>query len=252
MKLTCLQSALPTSQSFDAYTREVRTLCDPIYTQQGLNTRSRYHTLGVDLVESLIRGVPDESVREDAGSFTAPDVFDEFLHNLDEVFVGGETDFLMPSEVPPLNVEGPAIAQEPKNSTEGSAFPTVNPTIFGQGSPSNMQASAEASGANGSGEEEDSSAVQQQQKIEANSCCEICGYRPKGDPQWFKGSMAKHKKLQHSTEPPRIYKCSYPGCTSAYKNRPDNLRQHQIEKGHFVEGIDSTGRPAKRKKTSPD
>ncbi|KAI1505367.1 hypothetical protein F5X99DRAFT_416122 [Biscogniauxia marginata] len=88
------------------------------------------------------------------------------------------------------------------------------------------------------------------QKVEASDCCEICGYRPKGDPQWFKGSMAKHKKLQHSTGPPTIYKCPYPGCSSQYKNRQDNLRQHQIEKNHFV-GDETTGRrPSKRKKTS--
>ena len=64
--------------------------------------------------------------------------------------------------------------------------------------------------------------------------------------------MAKHKKLQHSTAPPRIYKCPFPGCTSQYKNRPDNLRQHQIEKGHWVEGQGEGGgngrRPSKRKK----
>ncbi|KAK8868005.1 zinc finger protein [Apiospora arundinis] len=266
------KSILPTPQSFDAYTREVRTLCDPIYTQQGLNPRSRYHMLGVDLVESLIRAVPDGSLREDVGSFSGPDVFDEFLHNFDEVFVGGESDFLMPTSISPLNVEGPAITHASKVPTEASAFPTVNPTILGRNSPSatnkipscqdpgpispmvrNVHSVVEAGGVNSPGEEEGgTSAAQQQQKVEANSCCEICGYRPKGDPQWFKGSMAKHKKLQHSTDPPRIYKCSYPGCTSAYKNRPDNLRQHQIEKGHFVEGVDSTGRPAKRKKTSPE
>ncbi|KOS17585.1 hypothetical protein ESCO_003145 [Escovopsis weberi] len=72
-------------------------------------------------------------------------------------------------------------------------------------------------------------------KVESNSCCEICGYRPKGDPRWFGGSMAKHKKLQHSEET-KIYRCPYPGCTSQYSKRPDNLRQHQIEKGHFVDG----------------
>ena len=87
-------------------------------------------------------------------------------------------------------------------------------------------------------------------KIESNSCCEICGYRPKGDPRWFGGSMAKHKKLQHATTPPKIYRCPFPGCTSQYKNRPDNLRQHQIEKGHFVDGQgESSRRPTKRKKT---
>ncbi|KAI0593398.1 hypothetical protein F4775DRAFT_499134 [Biscogniauxia sp. FL1348] len=87
------------------------------------------------------------------------------------------------------------------------------------------------------------------QKVEANDCCEICGYRPKGDPQWFKGSMAKHKKLQHSTGPPTIYKCPFPGCKSQYKNRQDNLRQHQIEKNHFV-GDEAERRPHKRKKVS--
>ncbi|KAI1484583.1 hypothetical protein F5X96DRAFT_430734 [Biscogniauxia mediterranea] len=87
------------------------------------------------------------------------------------------------------------------------------------------------------------------QKVEASDCCEICGYRPKGDPQWFKGSMAKHKKLQHSTGPPTIYKCPFPGCNSQYKNRQDNLRQHQIEKNHFV-GDEAQRRPHKRKKLS--
>jgi len=87
-------------------------------------------------------------------------------------------------------------------------------------------------------------------RVEANSGCEICGYKPKGDPQWFKGSMAKHKKLQHSQEPPTIYKCPFPGCTSAYKNRQDNLRQHQIEKNHFVEDQGHQRRPNKRKKAS--
>lgn len=86
-------------------------------------------------------------------------------------------------------------------------------------------------------------------KTESVNCCAICGYRPKGDPRWFGGSMAKHKKLQHAPTPPKIYQCPYPGCTSQYKNRPDNLRQHQIEKGHFVDGQDVGRRPSKRKKT---
>lgn len=84
--------------------------------------------------------------------------------------------------------------------------------------------------------------------VEADSCCEICGYRPKGDPRWFPGSMAKHKKLQHATSPPKIYRCPFPGCTSQYKNRPDNLRQHQIDKGHFVEGQDEAGRRQGKRK----
>jgi hypothetical protein len=84
-----------------------------------------------------------------------------------------------------------------------------------------------------------------------DEACEVCGYRPKGDPQWYKGSMAKHRRLQHGTGPPKVYKCPYPGCTSQYKNRPDNLRQHQIEKNHWVEGDEiAPKRPSKRRKKS--
>ncbi|KAF9881771.1 zinc finger protein [Colletotrichum karsti] len=83
--------------------------------------------------------------------------------------------------------------------------------------------------------------------VHAYDRCDLCDYRPRGDPQWFKGSMAKHKKLQHSTAPPKIYRCPYPGCTSQYKNRPDNLKQHQQDKGHFVDG-ETERRPSKRKK----
>ncbi|KAK4174024.1 hypothetical protein QBC36DRAFT_313333 [Triangularia setosa] len=89
----------------------------------------------------------------------------------------------------------------------------------------------------------------QQIAVEADSKCDECGYRPKGHPKWFKGSMAKHKRLKHSREPPKIYQCPYPGCTSQYKNRPDNLRQHQIEKRHFLEGEEVLmKRPSKRKR----
>lgn len=91
--------------------------------------------------------------------------------------------------------------------------------------------------------------------VESDACCDICGYRPKGAPQWFKGSMAKHRKLQHSNAPPRIYKCPFPGCVSQYKNRPDNLRQHQIEKNHWVEEdkeAKAERRPSKRKKLADD
>ena len=85
------------------------------------------------------------------------------------------------------------------------------------------------------------------QKVEAKEPCKLCGFRPKGDPKWFRGSMAKHMKHQHSTQPPKIYKCPYPNCKSEYRNRPDNLRQHQLEKDHFVGG-ESGRRPSKRKK----
>lgn len=87
-------------------------------------------------------------------------------------------------------------------------------------------------------------------KVESDSCCKICGYRPKGDPRWFMGSMAKHMRTIHS-ENPQIFRCPYPGCTSQYSKRADNLRQHQIEKNHFVDDEEKQGRrPRKRKRPS--
>lgn len=71
-------------------------------------------------------------------------------------------------------------------------------------------------------------------KVFAKDACAECGYRPKGDPQWFRSTMARHKRTMHSARPLTIYHCPYPGCESSYKNRPDNLRQHQINKNHFV------------------
>jgi hypothetical protein len=88
-------------------------------------------------------------------------------------------------------------------------------------------------------------------KVESDSCCEICGYRPKGDPRWFVGSMAKHMKTIHS-ENPQIFRCPYPGCTSQYSKRADNLRQHQIEKGHFVDGEGTQGRRQRKRKRPSD
>lgn len=87
-------------------------------------------------------------------------------------------------------------------------------------------------------------------KVESDSCCKLCGYRPKGDPRWFVGSMAKHMRTIHSDNP-QIFRCPYPGCTSQYSKRADNLRQHQIEKNHFVDDEEKQGRrPRKRKRPS--
>lgn len=131
----------------------------------------------------------------------------------------------------------PQTNHESAPVTAGTSPPSHGPTPTAP--PTNNHADVAASGAT---------------RVESDSCCEICGYRPEGDPRWFPGSMAKHKKLQHASTPPKIYECPYPGCTSKYTNRPDNLRQHQIKKNHFVEvqtaGDDAGGRPSKRKKMS--
>ena len=86
-------------------------------------------------------------------------------------------------------------------------------------------------------------------KVESDLYCEICGYQPEGDPRWFSGSMARHRKKQHK-EANSIFSCPYPGCRSKFTNREDNLHQHQKRKGHFVDGENSSQRrPSKRNKT---
>ncbi|CAJ2513505.1 Uu.00g016240.m01.CDS01 [Anthostomella pinea] len=290
LELEVLQAgkdSLASSDLFDEFIPQVRGLCDPIYSQQGFSPRKKYHALGISLVETLLRSITRESYptpeQTSASQMNLPDPFDEFLRGLDKTF-DPDDEFLMPMDTG-------ASVHEPMNPGNQSDFdPTVDPTALQRltstdtskpltirasrpetstepfagsivsspdrqrattaPSPSISTTSAWAEGARGDDAGPSSSSASGS-KIEANDCCELCGYRPKGDPQWFKGSMAKHKKMQHSTNPPVIYRCPYPGCNSQYKNRQDNLRQHQIEKNHFV-GDEATRRPSKRKKVSQD
>jgi hypothetical protein len=215
-------------------------LCDRIYEQHDVGTarRDAYHGLGVALIESLIPEIDNSGTKAPEAPLDDIDAFFNDLSSEAGCTANEFTDLQ------------PAIQQPVDFDASRTHLPT--PTATSSGTPSSTQTPSPAA------EQPEQAAIepseQHQQpgrKVEANSCCEICGYRPKGDPQWFKGSMAKHKKLQHSTEPPKIYKCPFPGCTSQYKNRPDNLRQHQIEKNHWVQGEESTPRrPSKRKKVA--
>ncbi|KAI1210989.1 uncharacterized protein F4807DRAFT_46175 [Annulohypoxylon truncatum] len=274
LELAILQAgknSLGTSEIFDEFIPHVRGLCNPIYSEQGYSTRARYQVLAVSLVETLIQSIAsDPQSAQESSSFP----YGEFLENLHETFDPSNDDFLVPlgtgasgqADIPatrsfdpvvdPIHLQGINSRQPTTTST---SFPS--PVSHASTPNSSFAASPNLSlpiipGAppkpstpnhNTASPKSMSSTIQ---KVEANDCCEICGYRPKGDPQWFKGSMAKHKKMQHSTGPPIIYKCPYPGCTSQYKNRQDNLRQHQIEKNHWV-GDEASRRPSKRAKTSP-
>ncbi|KAI0014904.1 hypothetical protein F4780DRAFT_133935 [Xylariomycetidae sp. FL0641] len=264
------KSTLEPSVLFDRFIPEVRHYCDQIYAQPGYDPRSKYQTLGATLVEALIQNMAaqheEPQERYSSSSGLRNDDFGLFFQPPDSPFKdhGPLDEFTMPmptrTSAPPqsahpvplgefstamlgtpsgslvtpvLHTPAPGIARPPSilpPSRQPSATP--NSTIIDRAQAPHAASSSSASGA---------------QKTEAEDCCEICGYRPKGDPQWFKGSMAKHKKLQHSTEPPKIYKCPFPGCKSEYKNRHDNLRQHQIEKNHFVG--DEPRRPPKKQKT---
>lgn len=271
------KSSMPSPELFDDFIPQVRGLCDPIYSERGFNTRSKYHTLGVALVESLIHTLDNTLVTVGTESFDAsdgnnfaldipddPDALEVFLEDLDKTFING--DFIIPADTPLGGEFRETVDDEHVEPTATAQHGTVDPLSLRRINSSTRLSTSQSEDhidtidfpiSSGEGSEFPYSAASPSeagtsssgQKAEANSCCEICGYRPKGDPQWFKGSMAKHRKLQHSTEPPKVYRCPYPGCTSAYKNRPDNLRQHQIEKGHFVDGVDEkVRRPSKRKK----
>lgn len=205
----------------------------------GTSRRDVYHRLGISLIETLISEF-DKSASKAADPLLND--FDALINDLANE-AGAATTTMAFTDLQPAGlqtfdlglsrVQVPAVTMTPPGTSPTSQTP-------GQAAEQGWQL------ASGETPEQQQPASQ---KVEADSCCEICGYRPKGDPQWFKGSMAKHKRLQHSTEPPKIYECPYPGCTSRYKNRPDNLRQHQIEKNHWVQGDESTPRrPSKRKK----
>ncbi|KAL2200318.1 hypothetical protein P885DRAFT_74153 [Corynascus similis CBS 632.67] len=242
LELELLQAGkgcLPTGKFFDDYAPYTRHLCDGIYEKHdvGASRRDTYHGLGVSLVERLVTGF-DRSGGKMEVRPTEEDL-DVFLNDLPQA--GG-------TQKDPQ----PGSAQKPNRDSRQNQLPT--PTASQGDSPfSSTSTSPAAEQAQQTSAEPTEQQQAGQQKVEADSCCDICGYRPKGDPQWFKGSMAKHKKLQHSTEPPKIYKCPYPGCTSQYKNRQDNLRQHQIEKNHWVQGDEVTPRrPSKRRKVAEE
>lgn len=229
---------LPPETFFDSYVPSVRAQVDyllasmPMPTQA--STRIVYYHHGAKLIESIIRGPSKESAgsANSAQSVPETDSIDDLLGPISPALDAFDfTEFDMdaypslPNPVPNITIDSSSVTP---NTCDDSA---PGPSTAATSPPSPDQAPVAGT------------------KVESNSCCEICGYRPEGDPRWFPGSMAKHKKLQHATSPPRIYHCPYPGCSSKYTNRPDNLRQHQLKKGHFVDGEDEAQRrPSKRKK----
>lgn len=214
-----------------------------------------YHMSGIDLMQTIISSIcGKEAIKQaiqDPTKMAGEGALEEFFRNTTTGLEESWDDFLMmpdesltmPTPLPDIQMEmGSAVVPDPIAVFYGDGGTAANETL--QTPPAIPNANTEPpieipqSYQSGTG---------QKAEAQAYDRCEICGYRPKGDPQWFKGSMAKHKKLQHSTAPPKIYRCPYPGCTSQYKNRPDNLKQHQQDKGHFV-GEESGRRPSKRKK----
>lgn len=232
---------------FGHYITTVRAQIDSLHaqTETQFTPRLGYHQQGIRLMESMIQGpVLPPTMWENLTAAPANPSYD----SLDQYFGSITPGTSGTIGLDPMTSAGHAVLGNASVAVEdvsmdvptlSSAQYLLNPDGASSAGPS-AAATSPPSPAPGSSPAK---------LVEADSCCEICGYRPKGDPRWFPGSMAKHKKLQHATSPPKIYRCPFPGCTSQYKNRPDNLRQHQIDKGHFVEGQDDASRrPGKRKR----
>ncbi|OBR12490.1 Zinc finger protein [Colletotrichum higginsianum IMI 349063] len=242
---------------FDSYVPKVRELSDCFYHQYLLEEipRTSYHVNGVDLARTIFSGIWEKEAikhaKQDTANVSGEAALEEFIRNtttaLDDPWesflLAPEDPLVMPTPLPDTQramndaelANAISLFYETGESSMKEILQTsLTPTNFCTApSKKSVQATLSSTG--------------QKLEVKASDCCEICGYQPKGDPQWFKGSMAKHKKLQHSMAPPKIYRCPYPGCTSQYKNRPDNLKQHQQDKGHFVDGP-TERRPSKRKK----
>ncbi|KAL1873803.1 hypothetical protein VTK73DRAFT_766 [Phialemonium thermophilum] len=243
---------------FGRFVPAVRRICDSLYQQYasyGLNHRSVYHSLTATLIKNaLSESVANQSHKPTNVACTATQR-NGVMSRL-HADSGHVTD-LSPM-VPTLEGMGREeievtdaprrVTSAPENNTRGLGAVSLgfsNDSVAHENKRKKLQ---EDEGNNSEHEQDHNEERTQEEKVESDLCCEFCSYRPKGSPRWFKGSLAKHMKLQHSIEPPKIYKCPYPGCTSQYKNRSDNLRQHQIEKGHFVDGEETSRRPSKRKK----
>ncbi|GJC79108.1 hypothetical protein ColLi_01946 [Colletotrichum liriopes] len=251
------KGCVASQEYFDSYVPKIRELLDDLYNQHmpGEMPRTRYHIHGIDLMQAIISSICEkEAIKhaiQDTSKTTGEAALEEFIRNTTTALDESWESFLMVQEDPlvmptPLSdtqmvmnngvlADPVTVFCETGENSMGTNFPTPPTTTGAYPESLNEPARGPLSGPG------------QKVEVKASDCCEICGYQPKGDPQWFKGSMAKHKKLQHSTAPPKIYRCPFPGCTSQYKNRPDNLKQHQQDKGHFVDG-ETERRPSKRKK----
>ncbi|KAK1700005.1 hypothetical protein BDP55DRAFT_645623 [Colletotrichum godetiae] len=245
---------------FNHYVPKVRAQFEVLYTNPmiGATTRRSYHAYAIDLMESIIRGIcTKESLKDSSrvpSEMISEATLDDFM-NLTTTL--GDTTWsdarATTTDTPLISASMPDIYMD----VDSNGLPDPLTMFFNDGGvpaapsfqiPPSMTRPDNVPGESAAEVREDpTSSSAAKTEAEANEKCEICGYRPKGAPQWFKGSMAKHKKLQHSTAPPKIYKCPFPGCTSQYKNRPDNLKQHQQDKNHFVDG-ETERRPSKRKK----
>jgi len=261
---------LPRERFFDEYVPRVRKLCDQVYEKhEGVSQRDKYHALGIDLIEKLIHDFDTSSSK-----LKLSDALDiEFLEDATPETIVQATPSSKLSTSSPKGPRSPNFSVQLPTPTATSINTPSNSSSTGDAErPQQQQATPAAQspsqlGTQGS-QRQPRTTGQQKEVVEADLCCKICGYRPKGDPQWFKGSMSKHMRTQHRKETEYFY-CNFPGCTSKFRNRADNLRKHKMEKNHWCEEdlVPATGaasssssgqtaggsrRPSKRKKIAND
>lgn len=249
------------SDYFDKYAPLVRNLCDPIYELEGnvrFLSRQECYALGISLSEALIKELETEPLDCDTVSNDGTDPV-AFLASFpttwcnDPMEARAETQPLFSMDLELFDVPPTSNSHATDNAmvTTDNAAPTASTSLSRSSSSASSDYTTKSQTLSLATTASPQQQSEQQQKTEAEAGCELCDYKPKGSPQWFRGSMAKHMKIKHSTEPPVIYRCPFPGCNSAFRSRPDNLKQHQYEKNHFVDGEERVSkRPSKRKRVS--
>lgn len=236
---------------FDSYVPAVRQHCDNIYEYAIPDTTSRatYHLCGIRIMKDVMSDLHQSATSLDVNG-TDKETLDDIFKTLTTGFEDDHLDDMLILD----GSDGVVATPDTKISLGDNMSEGLMATYFGgynslcpPATSSSGDTQQNVLGTQRPGSTQQDLSNEAGNKVESPDCCDICGFRPKGHPKWFKGTLTKHKKLQHKTTPPTIYRCPFPGCTSQYKNRPDNLRQHQLDKSHFVDG-EGVRRPSKRKK----
>ncbi|KAK1777448.1 hypothetical protein QBC45DRAFT_186731 [Copromyces sp. CBS 386.78] len=272
------KESIPSSRFYSDYVPKVWELCDEIYLKYfgSVNDRAVYHQLGISVIESMISGFDCTIGHPTATTAEPQDELERFLKEHTDIGkLSTDLTHHRKLSVPTMTLTPPEtlvysshVASPTATATanSGPQQPQYNNYVHQQKQKPQQQLQQASHPQSQIPSEQQTPTTTTNTPSQKPDCdplsppqCHLCDYRPNGDPRWYKGSMAKHMKVKHSDQPDRIYSCTFPGCKSQYKNRPDNLRQHKIEKGHWVEGDEGFGsggggnerRPSKKRKKGP-
>lgn len=229
----------PTVAYFEKFVPLVTLLCDSVYmvNKDYIPSRAVFYDAACSLLRINLICCKTAHQNLDIESASPTPVVDSSLFNGDLL---SDVDFSFFAD----KLDMPLAEAMATGFSSSSSPVSMNSSATAEATPASSKDSAHSSPQSSS---DDSESSQNKVEAEAPDCCELCGYRPKGDPKWFRGSMLKHRQTKHSEEV-IIYKCNFPGCNSQYRNRPDNLKQHQVEKNHFV-GDEATAKKPRKPKT---